>query len=52
MNACEAGQIEAIRLILDYDLSSVTYKCENGSPIHAAISGKDPIKIVRYLLSR
>ena len=43
MNACEAGQLEAIIIMLDHDLEQLKYKCERGMPLHAAISGKRPL---------
>lgn len=51
MNACEAGQIQVIQTLVNFDRELLNYKCENGTPIHAAITGKDPTKTVNYLLS-
>lgn len=52
MNACEAGQVEAIELLLAYDLDQIDYVCDSGSAIHSAITGKDPFKTVSYLLDQ
>ena len=50
MNACESGEIEAIELLLAYNLEQLDYICDYGSPIHAAITGKDPFNTVSFLL--
>jgi ankyrin repeat protein len=50
MNACEAGEIEAIELLILYELDQLNYVCESGSAIHAAITGKDPFNTVSFLL--
>lgn len=51
MNACEAGEIEAVELLLAFELDQIDYVCENGSAIHAAITGKDPFNTVSFLLN-
>ena len=50
MNACEAGEVEAIELLLAFNLEQIDYVCAFGSPIHAAITGKDPFTTVSFLL--
>jgi len=50
MNACEAGEIEAVELLLAFELEQINYVCDHGSAIHAAITGKDPFNTVSYLL--
>ena len=52
MNACEAGQLEAITIMLDHDMEQLSYKCQNGMPLHAAITGKEPTMTVSYILTR
>ena len=52
MNACEAGEIEAIELLIAFELDQIDYVCESGSAIHAAITGKDPFNTVSFLLDQ
>ena len=41
----------AIKRLLAFDVTQLDYKCEGGTPIHAAITGIDPINTLRYLVS-
>ena len=50
MNACEAGHQEACQILLEHSEKQLDYTCENGTPIHAAITGKDPVNVVKLLL--
>ena len=52
MNACEAGQLEAARILIDFEPDLLLYVCQNGSPLHAAISGRLPYVTVKLLISR
>lgn len=51
MNACEAGDFRCIKKLLNYDRSLLDYKSECGTPLHAAITGKEPVKTTKYLLT-
>ena len=50
MTACEAGSLEIIEHILESNNDLINFKGENGSPLHAAISGKDSLKTINLLL--
>ena len=52
MNACEAGHLEAARILIDFEPDLLLYVCQNGSPLHAAISGRQPYETVKLLISR
>ena len=52
MNACEAGHLEAINILIDFEPDQLLYVCQNGSPLHAAISGRQPLETVKLLISR
>ena len=51
MNACEAGDFRCIKKLLNYDKSLLEYSCESGTALHAAITGKEPVKTTKYLLT-
>lgn len=50
MNACERGQLEVIEVLLEFDIQQLKFKSENGMPLHSAISGKQPVTTVEFLI--
>lgn len=50
MNACERGQLEIIELLLEFDIQQLKFKSENGMPLHAAVSGKQPLATVEFII--
>jgi hypothetical protein len=44
MDACESGNIEAVRTMLMHDANLIGVVTKNGTPLHAAISGVAPLE--------
>ena len=52
MNACESGDLTAVKILVEYDKTLLKYVSLSGSPLHSAItSEKNALTIVSYLLS-
>ena len=53
MTAAEAGQTEMMDIIVnaaENKLDVLGYTCESGSPLHAAITGQNPLETVQHLV--
>lgn len=54
MNACEAGDLTAVKLLCQHDKSLLEYVCESGGPLHAAITSqqRSALEVAGYLLGQ
>ena len=53
MNACEAGDLTAVKLLTQHDKALIDYVCTSGGPLHAAItSQRQAVDVVGYLLGQ
>mmetsp|Transcript_47667 Transcript_47667/g.62996 ORF Transcript_47667/g.62996 Transcript_47667/m.62996 type:complete len:101 (-) Transcript_47667:394-696(-) len=53
MTACEAGKLQIIELLVSKTkkkLDLLKYRCQSGSPLHAAITGDKALETVQKLV--